>query len=81
MIQVFSGDYSKGQRRSKRDNAQFVGDKVNDWARKESREIEYKAVFFDFEPPSGNSDLYLSSTYAEQIRDQIRGQLMGGGKA
>jgi hypothetical protein len=81
LIQVFSGYYSKGQRRSKRDNAQFVGDKVNGWARKLGRAIEYKAVFFDFEPPSGDSDPYLSSTHANQICDQIRSQLIGGGNA
>ena len=81
LIHVFSGYYSKGSRRAKRDNAQFVGDRMNEWARDSGREIRYKAVSFDFDPPSGDLDPHLSSTDAKQICDQIRGQLLAGGNA
>ena len=81
LIHVFSGYYSKGSRKAKRDNAQFAGDRMNEWARDNGREIRYKAVSFDFEPPSGDLDPQLSSTDAKQICDQIRDQLLAGGNA
>lgn len=76
LVHVFSGYYSsRSSRRAKRDNAQFVGARMNEWAERTGRKIRYQAVSFDFEPPARDSDPHLSSTEAQQIHDQICRQL------
>ena len=76
LVHVLSGYYSsRSSRRAKRANAQFVGERINEWAEANRREIRYQAVSFDFEPPSGDPDRHLSDTEAKQIRDQICRQL------
>ena len=76
MVHVFSGFYSSSSsRRAKRANAEFVGERFNEWAQVNRREIRYQAVSFDFEPPPRDSDHHLSDTEAKQIRDQICRQL------
>lgn len=73
LVHVFSGYYSS--RRAKRDNARFVGERMNEWAEGHRREIRYQAVSFDFEPPPGDSDPHLSNAEAQQICVQICRQL------
>ena len=62
-------------RRPKRDIAQFVGERMNEWAERSDRKITYKAVSFDYEPPQGGGDPELSVAEAEDLRDRVRRQL------
>ena len=73
LFHVFSGFYKS--RSAKRDNARFVGERLNEWAQRDRREITYKDVSFDYEPRQGDPDPCLSRSEAEQISDQIRRQL------
>ena len=76
LVHVFSGFYSSSSsRRAKQANAEFVGERFNEWAQVNRRAIRYQAVSFDFEPPPRDSDHHLADTEAKQIRDQIRRQL------
>jgi hypothetical protein len=48
-VQIFSGYYAT--RQSKKQNAQFVGQKMQEWAAASGLRNRYVTVAIDFEPP------------------------------
>lgn len=73
LIQVFSGFYRK--KKSKRDIAKFVGERMHEWAEQNNRDIKYAALSIDYEPPEGSGDPMLQAEKAKDTYDQIRPQL------
>jgi hypothetical protein len=73
LVHVFSGFYLS--KRSKMENARFVGEKMCEWAQANGHKIKYVALSFDFQPPSGDGDPSVPDVIVKQIRDQIRQQL------
>lgn len=73
LIQVFSGFYQR--KLSKRQNAEFIGDRMNEWAQSHSKDICYYSVSFGFEPQASNSHSMLEEAIETCIRKELLAQL------
>lgn len=73
LIHIFSGFYVS--KKSKFENANFVGERMNDWAKATNHKIRYIAVLLEFTPPSKNSNPILTNDEIQKICDQIDMQI------
>ena len=69
LVQLFSGYYSS--RPAKMENARFVGQKMEEWAKATGRRSRYIAVSFSFEPPSGDANPIVSAEMMDELRKEI----------
>ncbi len=73
LIHIFSGFYVS--KKSKLENANFVGERMNEWAKITNHKIRYITVLLEYTPPSGNSDPIITDDIIQSIYDQVDIQL------
>ena len=73
LIHIFSGFYIS--KKSKYENAIFVGEQINLWATSTNRKTGYLPIILDYIPAKGDSNPILTETEAHNITTQVREQL------
>jgi hypothetical protein len=74
LIHIFSGFYQKSKI-TKRLNAEFVGQRLVDWATEQGRTIQYWSIGLSFCPPRGDADPELTEEEQVEIAQEIQAQL------
>ncbi len=73
LIHIFSGFYIS--KKSKFENAIFVGERMNEWAKVTNCKIKYISILLDFIPPPGDSNPIVKTDEIQKINDQINTQI------
>lgn len=73
LLHIFSGFYKS--KKSKMQNAIFVGERMNEWAISKNRKIKYIPILLDFIPPSGDSNPNVDQDTIDSIKSQIANDL------
>lgn len=73
LLHIFSGFYKS--KKSKMQNAIFVGERMNEWALSKNRNIKYVPVLLDFTPPPGDSNPNVDQDTIDSIKSQIANNL------
>ena len=73
LIHIFSGFYIS--KKSKYDNAIFIGEQINFWATSKNRKAGYLSVLLDYIPAKGDSNPIVTETEALNISKQVEEQL------
>jgi len=69
LLHIFSGFYKS--KKSKMQNAIFVGDRMSEWAKSKNKRIQYIPILLDFTPPSGDSNPDVNNDTYNSIKNQI----------
>jgi len=73
LIHIFSGFYIS--KKSKYENAIFIGEQINFWATSRKRKTGYLSVLLDYIPAKGASNPIVTEEEALRINSQVSEQL------